>query len=296
MESWAAQFLLTPAPSDAGEGRVHLLNRLSGGCINHLSGHVRGHRDSSPRTKAAPPSASTELLWEEQVVAEGSSSDCRQPLRVRFRFTSGEGGHHLASKADGALQLTSRDGCSRKKHACDFDILPVQQSAAPAPAASAPGAAAGWSSLVSRSGGWVTLRSVRTGKLVRLHHSEMPEEPSWLGIHTPRARPKRRPPSRKPLSAVALAAGGQTCPIQRGGGPSGWKYDPALWAPLIDAYLAPWADGNLSATVLDMAFWPQMYGSARAHALPGVHASIKDGHLYFKQQARATAEGCLMAA
>ena len=151
-----------------------------------------------------------------------------------------------------------------------------------------------------------------------------------MGIHEPRAQPKRAVVGARPRSAVEMAAQGQRCPLKgdpMSDAPSGWRYDPTLWAPLIDTYLAPWAAGNLSATgachrsairvpsechqsairvpsechqsairvpsdpegpsrrtVLDMAYWPQMYGTTRAHALPGVHAAVKDGYLFVRSQ------------
>jgi hypothetical protein len=38
----------------------------------------------------------------------------------------------------------------------------------------------------------------------------------------------------------------------------------------------------VSATVLDLAFWPSLYGTDRAHALPGIHVSVKARALYYK--------------
>jgi hypothetical protein len=72
-----------------------------------------------------------------------------------------------------------------------------------------------------------------------------------MGIHEPRAQPKRAVVGARPRSAVEMAAQGQRCPLKgdpMSDAPSGWRYDPTLWAPLIDMYLAPWAAGNLSAT------------------------------------------------
>ena len=43
-------------------------------------------------------------------------------------------------------------------------------------------------------------------------------------------------------------------------------------------------EGPSRRTVLDMAYWPQMYGTTRAHALPGVHAAVKDGYLFVRSQ------------
>jgi hypothetical protein len=220
VNSWAAQFLLAPGPAEASTPfrarRVHLVNRLSGGCVNHLGGAVRGHRDSSPRDKAAPPSATTELQWEELSDRPAGPSDCRQPMRVRFRFTQqGEHGAYLAVRGNGHLGLMHVNECNAKASACDFDLWPREQPAAAGTSSISRGGTGGGSSssssssggsggsggnggsgdsggssgsgggvggsgggggegdggmavLVGRAGGWVSLRSARTGKLVRV--------------------------------------------------------------------------------------------------------------------------------
>ena len=203
VNSWAAQFLLAPGPAEAsapfGARHVHLINRLSGGCVNHLGGAVRGHRDSSPRDKAAPPSATTELQWEELSDRPAGPSDCRQPMRVRFRFTQqGEHGSYLAVRGNGHLGLMHVNECNAKASSCDFDLLPREQPAATGTSSISRGGTGGGSSsssggsggsgsgggvggsggggegdggmtvLVGRAGGWVSLRSARTGKLVRV--------------------------------------------------------------------------------------------------------------------------------
>ena len=90
-------------------------------------------------------------------------------------------------------------------------------------------------------------------------------------------------------TAVELARDAQTgkCPIR--GAPStlpGWVYNATLWAPLVDAYLAPWARSTVTATVLDLAFWEPMYrGSLRQHALPGMHVSVRAGQLHLRTNA-----------
>ena len=38
----------------------------------------------------------------------------------------------------------------------------------------------------------------------------------------------------------------------------------------------------MSATVLDLAFWATLYGTDRAHAVPGIHVSVKGRALYYK--------------
>ena len=57
-----------------------------------------------------------------------------------------------------------------------------------------------------------------------------------------------------------------------------------LWEPIVQSFLGPWSDGNLSATVLDMAYWKEMYGWSRGRSLPGVHVSIAKGVLRARVQ------------
>ena len=268
---------------------MHLVNRLSSGCVNLVEANtVRGHRNADPRNKAAPPSATTALRWTQVAEAAGaaaaSPAGCERPTRMRFAFTDTSRGAaaHLHIGADGALGVVSSRGCGAGGGAaCTFELVPV---------AGPDGDGTSDSVLTSASRPrltWFHLRSVLTGRHLKLHHTEMPEAPSWLGLHPPRASRKPRPPAFKPRSAMVLAKGNgqqQQCPVRsRAGAPPGWAYNTTLWAPLIDAYLAPWSEGNISATMLDMAFWKGLYGEERAHAIPGVHVSSTRGRLMYRE-------------
>ena len=191
-DSWAAQFELLQSSTTVDDRSVHLFNRLSSGCINLVDGLVRGHRNSSPRTKAAPPSATTELQWEEIEGSSAANSTCWSPPRARFHFTRAGSPSYLAVGRDGVLKLASSAECHSAGDGCDFELLPR-------PAASDDAGKQGmtWDGAehagsssrpprVGRDVRWFSVRSVATGMLVRLHHSEMPEEASWLGIHPPR--------------------------------------------------------------------------------------------------------------
>jgi len=74
------------------------------------------------------------------------------------------------------------------------------------------------------------------------------------------------------------------CPIGAGAAdsPAGWRYNATLWGPVVAAALAPWAEGELTASVLDLAFSPHMYPAGRRHALPGLHVSVREGRLYYR--------------
>ena len=92
--SWAAHFLITPAPGNFGDQLVHLVNRLSQGCVNRLgSADVRGHCSSSPRNKPAPPSVTTEMRWSviDRPATTSEPRGCVSPTRLRFAFTAGRG-------------------------------------------------------------------------------------------------------------------------------------------------------------------------------------------------------------
>ena len=262
---------------------MHLVNRLSNGCVNLVQANtVRGHRNSDPRNKAAPPSATTALRWTQVEVAAGdgaaSPAGCERPPRLQFAFTDTSRGssHNLHIGSDGALGVVPSRGCGSDS-SCTFEIVPVD----------GPDGEGTFESVLTYGNRpkvvWFHLRSVLTGWHLRLHHTEMPEAPSWLGIHPPRATRKPRPPSFKPRSAKELAKQ-QQCPLHhRPGAPSGWQYNTTLWAPLIDMYLAPWSEGNITATMLDMAFWKGLYGEERGHAIPGIHVSSSRGRLHYRE-------------
>ena len=73
--SWATHFRLAPAPAHHGERVMHLVNRLSSGCVNLVEPNtVRGHRNADPRNKAAPPSATTALRWTQVAEAAGTAA------------------------------------------------------------------------------------------------------------------------------------------------------------------------------------------------------------------------------
>ena len=268
---WATQFHLVTSRVSDGERRVHLTNRLSSGVLNFVGNAVRGHCSSSPKDRSAFPNEMSELRITE--VATTKKDDCETPPRVRFEFTSqATRGKFLHVQRDGVLSTASASACNANDAPCDFDIVVEMQQQQQQQQARDAGDA-------RSSGYWVGLRSVLTGRLVRLHHSAMPELPSWDGIQGSSAH---KP---KPRAASQPTSGGKCqCPI-RGGGrpPAGWSYNCSLWAPLIKQYLSPWREGNVTATVLDMAFWKPIYGVARAHAVPGAHVSSRGGKLLVRE-------------
>ena len=53
-ESWAAQFVLAPGPVDAGERLVHIVNRLSSGCVNLVGGDAGAASRGTTSTRTPP--------------------------------------------------------------------------------------------------------------------------------------------------------------------------------------------------------------------------------------------------
>ena len=244
-----------------GSGAVgHLISRLSGGCINLRPGdQVRGHSNMPPHETAAQPSASTEMrrsLTPARVSAEGAG--CTSPPVARFEFTSGGGqaGGQAASEA-GDDRVFLAGSPSGELHAsrqcedamCDFELLELPPAAADEHEAAAEGAS------LAR---WFALRSVWSGRLLRLSHAALTQPASWEGIRT-RAR-RKRGGGRRPAGGWA---GGAKCHCPVSGGPPGWAHNCTEWAPLIRKYLAAWSMGNVS----------QPRGSASA---PGLRPRTSD--------------------
>lgn len=232
-----------------GSGAVgHLISRLSGGCINLRPGEqVRGHSDVPPHETAARPSASTEMrrsLTPARASAEGAG--CTAPPVARFEFTSGGGqaggqaGGQVGGEAGGeriflAVSPSGELHASRQCEdaRCDFELLELPPAAADEQQAA--------SEAPSHTARWFALRSVWSGRLLRLSHAALTQPASWEGIRT-RAR-RKRGGGRRP---AADWAGGAKCHCPVSGGPPGWAHNCTEWAPLIRKYLAAWSMGNVS--------------------------------------------------
>ena len=132
---------------------------------------------------------------------------------------------------------------------CDFELLELPPAAADEHEAAAEGAS------LAR---WFALRSVWSGRLLRLSHAALTQPASWEGIRT-RAR-RKRGGGRRPAGGWA---GGAKCHCPVSGGPPGWAHNCTEWAPLIRKYLAAWSMGNVS----------QPRGSASA---PGLRPRTSD--------------------
>lgn len=102
----------------------------------------------------------------------------------------------------------------------------------------------------------------------------MPEHASWRGIKQPLStlRGSGRSPLLHGLSRLGGVEGGRfECALRDEGrqlAPRGWAYNATLWAPHIEAALSPWAEGGVSATMLDMAYWDAFYTNKK-NRLPG---------------------------
>ena len=74
---------------------------------------------------------------------------------------------------------------------------------------------------------------------------------------TPNPTPNPNPTPRQVWSSDAETEQ-CTCPLRPGGkgggAPPGWRYNCSTYLPLLRRSLAPWHDGNVTATMLDFAF------------------------------------------
>jgi len=148
--------------------------------------------------------------------------------------------------------------------------------------------------------GWFALRSRLTGKLVRMVDGSHIGFSSWDGIRQPRAvRKDSGVLSRHAADARAAESGARACPLRRvpdaavsssddvGAAdreqPS-WRFNASRYAASVRRALLPWFDGELSATLIDMVFWHEMYPPNNRQEKPNLHISLTNGSLHYKWQ------------
>ena len=252
-----------------GSSTGHLQNKRTGGHINFRpEGYVRGHgNENRPPRRPAPACDTTK--FERHLVDMGHQLHeypCAIEPVYNLRFLT-RGGGMLHVKLDGGLTATKRfctDDAS-----CLFSF---QES--------------------TRHSGWMTVRSVVTGGLLRMVGEYHPPFDGWDGVAKPKAAPKSRSTLRE-QSTRAAAARRATCPLRRGG-PAGWTYNASAYAGVVDRWLAPWYDGGITATIVDVGFMHEMYPYQNRFERPSLHLSLlgkaKDD-LHFKWQLNAPHKG-----
>ena len=269
---------------------------------------VRGHGDAQPRRPAPqgrgtqiqllPIEAAAALEKEGAAAAAGEGGAAgRLPAAqrctaageaVRLRFV---GSRRFVHVDDAGRLSAARRECPADDVACTFDRLATQRP------------------------GFFALRSRLTGHFVRLIDQSRPDEaaPSDLGASPPYATRRRQRPRR--VWSCDADAEQCTCPLRaggRGGGkggggggghgggarrrggagkgggggkgggaPPGWRYNCSTYLPLLRRSLAPWHDGNVTATMLDFGFDHSMVGAnaRREGKAASQHVSIKGGAL-----------------
>ena len=251
-------------------GGGHLLNKGSKGHVNSRpGGFVRGHGNRPP-WRPAPRADSTALIRTEvpygRFAAATETRACAwAPAYYSFKFQKTE--TYLHVEADGGL-ASAMTSCSDEP-ACLFALEPVDGMAE-----------------------WSVVRSVLTGGLLRMVGDEHPVFDGYSGL---REVAKAAPKPAEQLAAeqearARMLDGTARCPV-RGSAPSAWEYNASDYAPLLQRALAPWYDGGVSATALDLAFWHEMYPYANRYERPSLHLSIRNGVLGFRWQPSAPRAG-----
>ena len=249
---------------------AHLYNEASRGHLNSRpGGFVRGHgnADRTPR-RAAEAGKSTELRREtvDYDRFRTPPAPCVPSTTIAMRFTAAGGGYvHVTD--DGSVSATMTE-CSDDP-ACLFAV-----EAAP--------------------GGWFSLRSRLTGGLLRMVGDDHPPFDGWDGVGKPRARTKPTAKlERQRRAAEGALSGTARCPLRPGGvaPPAGWSYNASAYAPLVRRSLAPWYDGGLSATAIDLAYFREMYPYENRYERPSLHASLRRDGLRYRWQPNAPRPG-----
>ena len=251
-------------------GGGHLLNKGSKGHVNSRpGGFVRGHGNHPP-WRPAPRADSTALIRTEvpygRFAAATETRACVwAPAYYSFKFQKTN--TYLHVEADGGL-ASAMTSCSDEP-ACLFAIEAADGMAE-----------------------WGVVRSVLTGGLLRMVGDEHPVFDGYSGLsQVAKAAPKPAEQLAAELEARArMLDGTARCPV-RGSAPSAWEYNASDYAPLLQRALAPWYDGGVSATALDIAFWHEMYPYANRHERPSLHLSIRNGVLGFRWQPSAPRAG-----
>lgn len=242
-------------------GAGHLMNQMSMGHLNgRPGGFVRGHGNAErPPRRPARQSETTALVREEAKHGRFASADGRAcswaGSYYTFRFR--KHGGYLHVEEDGTL-AAHKETCSDDP-ACLFTL----EEAGPG------------------HGGWSLMRSVLTGGLVRMVGDGHPRFDGWGGVGAPKAVPKgdaRLKEQRLAAAAALSGRGGGACPLRRAaaaGAPEGWRYNASLYASQVRRALAPWYDGGVTATAVDVAFFSQMYPYTNRNERPTLHVSVR---------------------
>lgn len=278
----------------------HLRNKATGGHLNFRpGGFVRGHGNRLPRQPAREgPSTLLERTQFEYDRFMVDSQPCTAALTMLLRFRKGAAYVHVLQDGSLGAQLGKCAGNAE----CAFAWEPQPQ--------------------VGRD--WAVVRSRLTGRLLRMVDDSHMAFSSWDGILAPHAHRKSsgarlamtRSGDRSgnvdggrgsgdgggggggsgggggndSSSRRGASRGSGGCPLQPlARPPPGWHFNTTRHAASIAAALAPWYDGNLSASSVDMIYWRDMYPYANRAELPSIHLAVQGGALFYKQRRNAHA-------
>lgn len=262
----------------------HLQNKRTYGHLNFRpGGYVRGHgNEQRPPRQPAAASESTALTRQ---VADFSHQASEYPCGATgapvfsFRFRT-RGGGYLAVLQDGALDAT-RASCADEP-ACLFAMEPAAGHVRFHMNGIIERAlrlleyllVARRRSLVGRAqDGWHVVRSVLSGKLLRMVGDHHPPFDGFNGMRAPKARLKHAGRRKREAQRAQTASAQAVCPL-RDGAPSappvGWRYNASKYESGVARALAPWYDCGVSATVVDLAFAAEMYPYQNFYERPSV--------------------------
>ena len=272
-------------PNGGGKDWGRLQNIATGGHMNaRPGGFIRGHgNENGPPRRPAGALDSTllervEIDYSRYQTSQVGGRPCtwgRGQRYYAFRFLRSPGSGYAHVLDDGSMHA-EKQHCTDDP-ACLFILEPPRPGNG---AGSSLGSSLG-SVLGDRGGGQqLVVRSVLTGGLLRMVDDHHPGFDGWDGVRRPKARHKERASLAKQRAAARLALSSEAavCPLlpaARKHVPAGWLYNTSIYAPLVKRALAPWYDGGVSATAVDLAFFHEMYPYQNRHERPTLHVSVK---------------------
>ena len=264
------------APAGGGGSGLGYLQHIdSGGHLNSRpGGFVRGHgnEERPPRRPAGRVDSAflqlTDVDYARFQIGR-SPVPCtwsnRRYVTLRFVKSRGAGFAHVLT--DGSMHA-EKQACSDDP-ACLFTLEPA----------------------LGGGRGALVVRSVLTGGLLRMVTDHHPPFDGWNGVHRIKAHRKATKTVQGQRDAAdAVLRGATQCPLTprgRASAPRGWKYNTSAYAGLVRRSLAPWYDGGLSATAVDLAFFDAMYPYQNRHERPTLHISLAGGSILSKWQSAA---------
>ena len=254
----------------------HLQNKRTGGHLNFRpGGFVRGHgNEERPPRKPASAGQSTRLDRFAVDFGHLSHGCVRSKDVFTFKFRGGPRG------GSGFLHVLSDGSLSATKAQCSDDLACLFRM----------------EDVPSRPG-WHVVRSMLTGGLLRMVQDVHPAFDGWDGVRKPKASAKGRRQIQREMRlarSLELRSVSSKCPLRPSAtrsAPKGWVYNSSSYAKVIRSSLAPWYDGGVTATVMDLGYFTSMYPFQNRHERPSLHLSLRSDGIRFKWQRSALRKG-----